>query len=95
MLLQQSLFDRTSLPTEAHRRLGELLSQDLDFHSEHSRYASHNFHSFPAKFPPQLPRKFISSLTQEGDVVLDPMMGSGTTILEAYLLNRQAFGFDI
>ena len=95
MLLQQSLFDRTSLPTEAHRRLGELLSQDLDFHSEHSRYASHNFHSFPAKFPPQLPRKFISSLTHEGDVVLDPMMGSGTTILEAYLLNRQAFGFDI
>ena len=95
MLLQQSLFGRTSLPTETHRRLEELLSHDLDFHSEHSRYASHSFHSFPAKFPPQLPRKFIASLTQEGDVVLDPMMGSGTTILEAYLLNRQAFGFDI
>ena len=95
MLLQQSLFDKTSLPTEPHRLLEVLLSQDLDFHDEKSRYASHSFHSFPAKFPPQLPRKFINALTQEGDVVLDPMMGSGTTILEAYLLNRRAVGFDI
>ena len=95
MLLQQSLFDKTTLPTETRRLLEELLSQDLDFHVEQSRYASHSFHSFPAKFPPQLPRKFINALTQEGDVVLDPMMGSGTTILEAYLLNRRAVGFDI
>lgn len=95
MHLQQSLFDTTHLPKETHRRLQVLLRQDLDFHNEQSRYASHSFHSFPAKFPPQLPRKFISKLTKEGDVVLDPMMGSGTTILEAYLLNRQAVGFDI
>ena len=95
MLLQQSLFDKSALPTGTHRRLEALLSQDLDFHNEHSRYTSHSFHAFPAKFPPQLPRKFISSLTQEGDVVLDPMMGSGTTVLEAYLLNRKAIGFDI
>ena len=72
-----------------------LLKQDLNFHNERSHYASHNFHSFPAKFPPQLPRKFINALTREGDVVLDPMMGSGTTILEAYLLDRRAIGFDI
>lgn len=72
-----------------------MLSQDLNFHDEKSRYASHSFHSFPAKFPPQLPRKFISALTQKGNVVLDPMMGSGTTILEAFLLDRRAVGFDI
>ncbi len=95
MILQQSLFDNTSLPTETQRLLEVLLSQDLDFHDEKGRYASHSFHSFPAKFPPQLPRKFINALTQEGDVVLDPMMGSGTTILETYLLNRRAVGFDI
>lgn len=95
MLLQQSLFDTSSLPSETHRIVEVLLSQDLNFHDARSHYASHNFHSFPAKFPPQLPQIFISALTQEGDVVLDPMMGSGTTILEAYLLNRQAVGFDI
>ncbi len=76
-------------------RLVSLLQGDLDFHDRESNYASHNFHSFPAKFPPQLPRKFIDGLTQPEDVVLDPMMGSGTTILEAFLSDRQAMGFDI
>ncbi len=76
-------------------RLDTLLSQDLDFHSQDSGYASHNFHSFPAKFPPQLPHKFIEGLTAPGDVVLDPMMGSGTTVLEAYLSGRHGVGFDI
>lgn len=62
--------------------LVSLLHQDLDFHDQDSGYASHNFHSFPAKFPPQLPRTFIQDLTDPGDVVLDPMVGSGTTIVE-------------
>ncbi|RKY64634.1 MAG: hypothetical protein DRQ02_11230, partial [Candidatus Latescibacterota bacterium] len=76
-------------------RLIALLSQDLDFHGKDSGYASHNFHSFPAKFPPQLPRKFIEALTAPGDAVLDPMMGSGTTVLEAFLAGRRGIGFDI
>ncbi len=76
-------------------RLISLLIANLDFHDKESNYASHNFHSFPAKFPPQLPRKFIEELTKPGDVVLDPMMGSGTTMLETYLAQRRAIGFDI
>jgi DNA modification methylase len=76
-------------------RLVALLNENLNFHSDYSLYAAHNFHSFPAKFPPQLPQKFIQYLTRPGEVVLDPMAGSGTTILEAYLANRQAIGFDI
>ncbi len=76
-------------------RLVTALSQDLDFHNQESNYASHNFHSFPAKFPPQLPQKFIQALTNPGDIVLDPMVGSGTTIVEAFLSGRQAIGFDI
>ncbi len=75
--------------------LESLLEDDLDFHDQDSSYASHNFHAFPAKFPPQLPRKFINALTEPGDVVLDPMMGSGTTVVEALLAGRQAVGFDI
>lgn len=75
--------------------LQSLLSEDLDFHDQMSGYASHNFHSFPAKFPPQLPRKFIQGLTQPGDTVLDPMVGSGTTIVEAHLTGRRGMGFDI
>jgi DNA modification methylase len=76
-------------------RLVYLLAQNLDFHDQPSRYASHAFHAFPAKFPPQLPAAFVTTLTQPGDMVLDPMMGSGTTLLEALLAGRQGVGFDI
>ena len=83
-------------PTVTYReRLVALLSQDLDFHGQDQSYASHNFHSFPAKYPPQLPQKFINGLTSRGDHVLDPMMGSGTTVLEATLAGRHGIGFDI
>jgi len=75
--------------------LAALLAEDLDFHSQASNYASHNLHAFPAKFPPQLPRKFITGLTYPGDIVLDPMMGSGTTVLEAFLAARKGIGVDI
>jgi DNA modification methylase len=76
-------------------RLLNLLSGDLDFHDKDSCYGSHNFHAFPAKFPPQLPRAFINALTKPGDLVLDPMMGSGTTIVEALLAGRRGLGCDI
>jgi len=75
--------------------LRALLCGDLDFQGESGAYASHNLHAFPAKFPPQLPRKFIEGLTDVGEVVLDPMVGSGTTIVEAFLTARCGIGFDI
>ena len=76
-------------------RLTALLEGELNFHGEDSGYASHDLHSFAAKFPPQLPRAFIRGLTTPGDIVLDPMMGSGTTIVEALLEGRQGIGLDI
>ncbi|OPY27476.1 MAG: Modification methylase MjaII [Methanocella sp. PtaU1.Bin125] len=73
----------------------DLLSLDLDFHRETSTYSSHGLHAFAARFPPQLPGIFIDRLTRPGDTVLDPMNGSGTTTLEAYLRGRRAVGCDI
>lgn len=66
-----------------YEKLIELLQSDLDFHNRGSDYFSHNLHSFPAKFPPQLPKLFIEELTEPGEIVLDPMVGSGTTIVES------------
>ncbi|NOZ07135.1 MAG: hypothetical protein GXP41_12420 [Chloroflexi bacterium] len=86
---------RTQPDMPYRARFEDLLSGDLDFHGKSSTYASHDLHSFPAKFPPQLPRKFIEWLTDPEDRVLDPMVGSGTTILEAFLLGRRGIGFDI
>lgn len=76
-------------------RLKALLTGELDFHEQDSAYATHVIHSFPAKFPPQLPRLFIEGLTRPGEIVLDPMAGSGTALLEAYLAGRRAIGLDI
>ena len=77
------------------QRLSALLQGELNFHGEDSSYASHDVHAFAAKFPPQLPRAFIRGLTAPGDFVLDPMMGSGTTIVEALLEGRRGIGLDI
>ena len=59
--------------------------------------AAHSLHeiSYRACFKPQLPRFFIARLTGESDVVYDPFMGRGTTVIEAALLNRVPLGCDI
>ncbi len=83
-------------PAQPYReRLAHLLAGDLDFHEADSTYATHALHAFPAKFPPQLPRLFIRELTKPDDVVFDPMVGSGTTLVEAVLAGRRAVGSDI
>src|ERR1051326_3542013 len=51
--------------------------------------------SYRACFKPQLPRFFIVRLTEPGDVVHDPFMGRGTTVIEAALLGRVPYGCDI
>jgi len=49
----------------------------------------------PAPFPEQLAQDHILSWSNEGDVVLDPFMGSGTTAKMALLNNRHFIGFEI
>ena len=51
--------------------------------------------SYHACFKAELPRFFIERLTEPGDLVHDPFMGRGTTLLEAALLGRRASGNDI
>ncbi len=49
----------------------------------------------PAAFPEELPEWFIKLFTVEGDTVLDPFMGSGTTVFVANRMGRNAFGIEI
>jgi hypothetical protein len=51
--------------------------------------------SYRACFKPQLPRFFIERLTRPGDLVYDPFMGRGTTLVEAALLGRVPCGCDV
>ena len=51
--------------------------------------------SHSAAFPETLPDWFIRLFTAEGDLVLDPFAGSGSTLAAAQKLNRRAIGIDI
>jgi DNA modification methylase len=51
--------------------------------------------NYRGNFAPQIPRNLILRYSQEGDTVLDPMVGSGTTLIETKILNRRGIGFDI
>ena len=58
---------------------------------------AHSLHevSYRACFKPQLPRFFMQRLTRQWDMVYDPFMGRGTTVVEAALLGRTPVGCDI
>lgn len=48
-----------------------------------------------AKFPLELPRRLIRLLSEPGDLVLDPFIGSGTTAVAAIELSRRYMGFEL
>ena len=76
-------------------RLARLLNQDLSFTGGDRPHPLHAIHAFAAKFPAQLPRHFIEGLSEPGETVLDPMAGSGSTLLEGWLSGRKVIGVDL
>jgi hypothetical protein len=56
---------------------------------------THNFYRYPARFSPKLVRTAIETFTAPGDLVIDPFVGGGTTLVEALALGRDAIGTDI
>lgn len=48
-----------------------------------------------ATFPESLPEWFIKLFTKEGDTILDPFLGSGTTSIVAKKMNRNSIGIEI
>ncbi len=61
-----------------------------NFAAEPARKVGH-----PAPFPVELPRRLIQLYTFEGEIVLDPFMGSGQTALAALKSNRHYLGYEI
>lgn len=59
------------------------------------RGLTHTFYRYPARFSPTFARAAIETYSRPGQVVLDPFMGGGTTIVETMVLGRKAIGSDI
>ena len=56
---------------------------------------THRFYTYPAGFSPKFVSSAIENLTKKGDVVLDPFMGGGTSIVEGMRLGRKTIGIDL
>ena len=59
------------------------------------RGLTHGFYKYPARFSPTFAKAVIETLTKPGQLVLDPHVGGGTTLVEALASGRQAVGVDI
>lgn len=69
--------------------------QRLTFHSEDFHSLTHYLFRYPAKFHPPVARALVERFTSPGDTILDPFCGSGTLLVEALVLGRNAIGSDV
>jgi DNA modification methylase len=74
------------------RRFDEV---DWDFPDQLSESPFSDLHWHPCRFPSQIPAVVIGRFTAPGDAILDPFVGSGTTVVEAQRLGRPSVGVDV
>jgi len=105
-LLTDYLFSTEEERQKFGRSVGEIIEGDipldktfngkmLEIYSLDRSNYTHGFHKFPAKYIPEIPRWAILKFSKEGDVVLDPFCGSGTTNVEARLHGRNSYAIDV
>lgn len=82
------LLDKLSVAAQKRLILG---ARDV----EPVRGLTHGFYKYPARFSPEFVRAAIETFTKPGDLVLDPHVGGGTSLVEALASGRVAVGVDI
>jgi len=56
---------------------------------------THSFYHYPARFSPDIARAVIEMFSEPGDLILDPFMGGGTSVIEGLCLGRRMAGTDL
>ncbi|WP_394826911.1 DNA methyltransferase [Pendulispora albinea] len=93
-----------NIETGGDREASALLAAALDVPSHEgklegtddpSRLHVHGFHAYPARMHPITASRLVQKLVPPGGRVLDPFCGSGTVLVEARLLGREAAGTDL
>lgn len=74
---------------------GKEIPEDWNFARAKTSYLTHGLHDYPARMIPQIAQRLLNRFTPEKGKILDPFCGSGTTLVEARIANRNAFGNDI
>ncbi len=97
--LSEAIFTRARLQTKSmsNQSSREKVLNTLEaVHDDKPvRGLTHCFYRYPARFSPRFVRTVIEAFTKYGDVVFDPFMGGGTTLVEAHVMGRRAVGTDI
>src|SRR5579863_4012654 len=75
--------------------LSRISRVDWDFAGKYSDSPFSAIHFHPCRFASQLPATLIGLLSEPGDLVMDPFVGSGTTLVEAQRLGRRSVGVDL
>lgn len=84
-LVQNARFENRA-PIEAWTAMGS---------NKKLQYATHGVFRYFGKFPPPIATHLITNYSNQGDLVLDPMCGSGTSGVECLLHNRKAILCDV
>ena len=91
--LSERAREKAGLPHVATTTADEFMAATLDLWSIDAESATRIGH--PAPFPVELPRRLIELYTYAGDLVLDPFLGSGSTLVAAKQSGRRGIGVDL
>lgn len=82
-------------PTPLSEAFSEDMEGEWDFRGEYTQYLTHGLHPYLGSLIPQVPRKLIDMYADSKTRILDPFVGGGSILVEAYLKNMQCTGIDI
>lgn len=82
------------IDTNKWKEYTDINTDSLWFIEKRDNTGAHNG-NYHGNFVPQIPHQLFTRYTKKGDWILDPFMGSGTSIIEAQRMGRNSIGIDL